>query len=227
MKPLTTEEERAEVLRGLSRIHISEARIHQALQLPKDFAMWSENRDRFCGEGKDWSLGPTIVHRDSGLLDESNAYALEEELKRMSALGVFSEDDWDIAECSHWAVGWVKHLTFWAVDLGETPEDPDEEVELKPTTVFRFVEHWYSNLERYSIADEEDYSRRQMEGLEEDIKWEYSNIVGDNAPDDWAEQLAGELWSEAYTGDRDRLTLDSNIVHNAIKQRGWEERETG
>jgi len=206
------------IRKSLSWVDIDEARIREVLQLPRDFAMWSDDREKFRGAGKTWSLGPTIVHRDSGIVDQSNADALSRELKRLSDLGVFSERDWDIRECSHWAVGWVKQVAFRAVDI-------DEDGDLHPTYVFRFLEKWFEDLREDHIADEEDYSRRQMEALAEDLQWEYRRHVGENAPADWSQEIAGDVWHESYTSDNDRLAVDKKYVIEAIRARNWLDKE--
>ena len=80
--------------------------LDKAVRRPPDFAYFGDNPDMF----DTWATGPCIEHRDSDACDRSNAAALIKLLKSDPSL----DDDWDCDKASHWAVGWVKHLTFRA-----------------------------------------------------------------------------------------------------------------
>ena len=77
-----------------------------------DFAYHGRNNEMF----NTWSIGPVVKTRDSGNLMASNTEVLLERLKGY-------EDDWEVISCSHWACGWVEHLTFRA---REEPQDMSE-----------------------------------------------------------------------------------------------------
>jgi hypothetical protein len=99
-----------------------------------------------------WSLGPTIEHRESDVLDRSNAKALREYLATLPEL----TDDWEITDCNHWAVGWVKHLSYRVVDADG-----------KPSRMAGIVKAWFAALRDYPIADENLYSEMEDEEAQE------------------------------------------------------------
>jgi hypothetical protein len=161
----------------------TEAEIRDALRMPDDFG--------YSGElpiGETWSLGPVIRTRDSNLLDQSNADALEE------ALGNIPEfsSEYQIVHAGHWAVGWVDHLAFHAVDENR-----------EPTHIFKWILGWFDALSDYPVANDDDYSRRQHELLIKDI-----NDAGHRIRDGHPADETG--WEEAV-----REWLEENGSHNA------------
>lgn len=167
-----------QTINDLRYVDISDDDIKEALRRPSDFGYFDNNDEMFVT----WSLGPVFRTRDSDTLEESNADALERALEEATEQGLFSDDDWYVTGCNHWAVGWVDHLSFRAIESVESRT---------PTTVFLWLKHWFDALSEYPIADEEDYSRR---------KWEYAvEYIADaikvrhDAPDDWANQVASEM----------------------------------
>lgn len=135
--------------------------VQQALQRPSDFGYFGGDPAMF----DTWSLGPVIRHRDSGLLDQSNAEALEAHLKSDASL----DADWRISGCSHWAVGWVDHLSFRVV----------EDDRATPTRIARVLKAWFDALDDYPVADEDDYSKREYEALLENFEraLDWSNLT--------------------------------------------------
>jgi hypothetical protein len=118
-----------------------------------DFGYFGDNEELF----KTWTLGPVVVHRDSGILDKSNAKALKHYLNEIEDLEV--EETYEFIECNHWAVGWVEHLTYKVIDENN-----------EPTKIARVVKDWFDYLENdYSIADEDLYSEMEWEATYENI----------------------------------------------------------
>lgn len=132
-------------------VEFSDEDIKKALRRPNDFGMYDEEGKFF----KTWALGPVIVHRDSGLTDQSNAACL---LKMLEAEKDIA-DDWEVTEANHWAVGWVKHLSYRVIDSDG-----------KPTKVAKLLKAWFDALADYPIADEHDLGERQMQAEWDNVK---------------------------------------------------------
>ena len=93
-------------------------------------------------------------HRDSGLLDRSNAAVIG------TALKPFSEgDDLDLVFESHhhWAVGHVDGFSIRVFRDGQI------------TTAFRNYHDLSAQLDNYPVLDETDYSNREYEATVENI----------------------------------------------------------
>ena len=83
---------------------ISEADIREAIKRPSDFGYYGD-----LPIGTTWSLGPMILNRDSGPLEQSNAAVVKKVFAELFGEG--GEDNgWEVTRCNHWAVGWVEHL---------------------------------------------------------------------------------------------------------------------
>ena len=95
----------------------------------------------------DWCIAYTR-HRDSGLLDQSNAAAMEREMHP------FTEgDDPDVVaeHHHHWAVGWIEGFSIRVFRDGQI------------TAAFAHYHELAQRLNDYAVLDDEDYSRRQYE----------------------------------------------------------------
>lgn len=102
---------------------------------------------------ENWAIFYTH-HRDSGLLDQSNAAVIEK------ALEPFTEgDDPDVVfeSHSHWAVGHIDGLSVRVFRDGLV------------TDAFRGYHELRERLDDYPILDEEDYSRREFEATFENL----------------------------------------------------------
>lgn len=125
----------------------------KAMKRPDNFGYFGDDKDTMFVT---WALGPVIEHRDSDVLDRSNAAALRKFLASDESLA----DDWRITNCSHWAVGHVDHLSFRAL----------EDDKKTPTRIARILCAWFEYLrEQYPIADEDLHS--EMETEEADRVW--------------------------------------------------------
>jgi hypothetical protein len=120
-------------------------------------------RDRDLEDADRWAVLYTH-HRDSGLLDQSNAKVIAK------AMAPFAEgDDPDVVfeSHSHWAVGHVDGFSIRVFDgNGEITE------------AFRKYHELSESIEEYPILDEEDYSQREVEATLENIEdaaWRLKN----------------------------------------------------
>lgn len=186
-----------------------------ALERPRDFG-WFGRDEMFVT----WSLGPVIRHRDSGLLDQSNADALEAHLRTDPSL----EDDWDVTRCNHWAVGWCDHLSFRAVEADG----------VTPTRIMRVLKAWHASLEGYPVADEDDWSRREYEATCDNIEDAAHPFTKDDLPEDWVSTLYTWFWDhspccvEADGADQGGYPCNDTHVEAALKACGfWDDTEDG
>lgn len=143
----------------------------ESLHRPGSFGYFGDDKDRMFVT---WSLGPVIEHRDSGISDKSNAKALKDFLESDPSL----EEEWKITGCSHWAVGWVDHLSFHAVDDSGAP-----------TRIARILFAWFDYLKNeYPIADESLYAEMESEAGTKWIEEEGPRVahrLGYQLPEDW------------------------------------------
>jgi hypothetical protein len=194
--------------------NITEKEITEALRQPSDFGLSSHaehSEEMFVT----WSLGPVIRHRDSNLLDQVNADALEKHLHEDHPE---LEDEWCITSCNHWAVGWVDHLSFHAVNEKR-----------EPTKMFEVLTEWSNSLADYPCADDDDLSKREYENTLENITNEGTRFVVETAPLTWAEDVFGWLW------DNDQEEVDpkdgfggypsQEAIKKALSALGWLEKE--
>lgn len=100
-----------------------------------------------------WSIIYTH-HRDSGLLDQSNAEAIGEALERFT-LG--NDPDVVPEHHSHWAVGWIAGFSIRVFKRGRI------------TKAFSTYRDIMERLSDYPLLDDTDYSRREYEATLENI----------------------------------------------------------
>jgi len=168
-------------------VDIDPSEVEEALRLPDSFALDAEHPA--SRDPEHWALGPVIVTRDSGLIDQSNRDALVAHLRKDYAA---LRKDWRVTTCSHWAVGWVEHLTFRAVNQDGTP-----------STIFKVLKHWFDALSDYPVADDTDVSRREYEVAIERIGDEGRQFLRDDVKDGWEQRVFSWLW------DHDQRALDN------------------
>ena len=144
----------------------------------QDFKCFVWFRDREANDPNQWAVIYTH-HRDSGLLDQSNAAVIAKAMKR------FSEgDDPDVVfeSHSHWAVGHVDGFSVRVFKNGEI------------TKAFETYHELARQLDDYLILDESDYSERELEATLENITdaaWRLKNDF--DLPEDWESQVYGWL----------------------------------
>lgn len=113
----------------------------------KQFECFVWDRERDLEDADNWCIVYSH-HRDSGLLDQSNADAIEE------AMQPFTEGrnpDVVAEHHHHWAVGWIDGLSIRVYRRG------------KITKAFGAYHELAQRLTDYPVLDEEDYSRREYE----------------------------------------------------------------
>jgi len=119
-------------------------------------------------DAENWAIVYTH-QRDSGLLDQSNAAAIEK------ALEPFLNGNDVVAEShSHWLVGWIDGFSIRVVRNGEITE------------AFQTYHELRQRLDDYPILDETDYSNREHEATVENIgeaAWRLKREF--DLPDDW------------------------------------------
>lgn len=102
--------------------------------------------------GRTWTF-TFSTHRDADILNISNYEVILEDLQRVN------KDHVEVAECGHWGVGWIKHITVKMIHDGRI------------TAVAKRVMWWKDRLEDYPVADEDDYSEREMQKQEENFEY--------------------------------------------------------
>lgn len=120
----------------------------------KDFTCFVWFRDEEIEDPDNWAIIYTH-HRDSGLLDQSNAAFTAKAMK------LFTEgDDADVVfeSHNHWAVGHVDGFSIRVFDIHK-----------QITDAFRKYHEIAAQLADYPILDESDYSERELEATLENI----------------------------------------------------------
>lgn len=168
----------------IERCDFTADEIKKALCRPDNFGYFGGDERMFVT----WSLGPVIQHRDSGILDRSNARVLKRELAKATEDGTIEPDSWEADEANHWAVGWVEHLNFQVLD------DKGE-----PTRVARWLKIWFDGLSDYPVADDSDHSELETEESLSNIYTIIEDVLRrmDDAPDakgEWADEVYRWLW---------------------------------
>lgn len=144
---------------------------------------------------EDWAIIYTH-NRDSGLLDQSNAAAIEKTMEK------FTEgDNPDVVfeSHNHWAVGHVDGFSVRVFKNGQITE------------AFRAYHQLASAMADYPILDESDYSERETEATYENLPnaaWQLKDDY--ELPEDWE--------SNVY-----RWFCDNNCaaIENVDDQGGW------
>lgn len=186
--------------------------IRKALARPRDFGWFGDRDETFVS----WSLGPTIRHRDSGILDESNARCLLRGLASAAERGEIEPESWEVVSCSHWAVGWIEHLRYRVLDDAGAC-----------TRTARWVRDWFDGLDAYPVADEGDLSELQSEAEEraaEDAARycrETRDLI-DGLPEGWLSDLVCHLADAgAFRDEYEHPYVDDDDVVAAFRALGW------
>lgn len=134
------------------------------------FAWWGEPED-----SDNWAIVYTH-HRDSGLLDQSNADAIAK------CLEPFDEDVISQRH-NHWAVG---HIDGYVIRVFRENGTITE-------AFLRYCE-LMDRMSDYPVLDEEDYSRREYEATLDNIREAGRRFVSDEAPDGWEGEAFSWFW---------------------------------
>lgn len=135
------------------------------------FVWWRETDIK---DSDKWGIFYTH-HRDSGLLDQSNASVIAK------ALGPFAEGqnpDVVFESHSHWAVGYVVGISIRVYKRRRI------------TKAFKTYHELERRIDDYPVLDESDYDRREYEATIENIAdsaWRLKNEY--ELPDDWVDEV--------------------------------------
>jgi len=133
------------------------------------FNCFSWHRTSEIDDPKDWTIIYTH-HRDSGLIDQSNAEAIAEAMEPFIEKGdVVTEHH------HHWAVGWIDGYSIRVFRRG------------KITRAFRKYHELVQRLTNYPILDEQDYSQREYEATIENLTVAAWRLINEfELPQNWA-----------------------------------------
>jgi hypothetical protein len=148
----------------------------------RKFECFVWHRQSEIADPEKWAIMYTH-HRDSGLLDQSNASAIEKTLEPFT-IG----DDVDVVfeRHFHWAVGHIDGFSIRLYRNGAITE------------AYRTYRKLQERIADYPVLDEEDYSSREFEATLDNIKdtaWRLKNEF--DLPDGW-EGEAYDWLSENY-----------------------------
>jgi len=173
---------------------INQEQISEAVRRPDDFGYFGD-----LPIGDTWSLGPVIETRDSGPLEKANARSVKESFKTLFGdEGV--DQGWEVTRCNHWAVGWVEHLSFRAIDDNGGP-----------TAQFVEMLRLNAEIEESCVLDEDLLCEIEWEATVEYLQWHAARFVKESAPDDWVELLAREISSEIIHESSGPYVRDEDI----------------
>jgi hypothetical protein len=158
---------------SLAELTLEEA-AHKAAGNWRKFDCFVWHRRSELEDPDNWGIVYTH-HRDSGLLDQSNAAVIERTLERFT-----ESDDPDVVfeTHSHWAVGHVEGISLRV---------------FRDTQITEAFRAYYGLMERradYPVLDEEDYSRREYEATLENLKdatWRLKNVF--DLPNGWEAEV--------------------------------------
>jgi hypothetical protein len=149
--------------------------------------VWCRERD--IPDAEQWAIIYTH-NRDSGLLDQSNATAIEKALEPFT-----NGDDPDVVFESHghWAVG---HVDGFSVRVFRNNEITD---------AFRTYHDLAERMEDYPVLDESDYSERETEATLENIAdAAYSLKHEFDLPEGWVTDVFTWLWENCASAVENR-----------------------
>ena len=156
-----------------------------------DCFCWHRARD--LDDPENWCI--VYSHnRDSGLLDESNAAAIE------ATMEPFLEgEDLCPEHHHHWACGWIDGYSIRVFRDGQITE------------AFRKYHELAERLDNYPLLDEEDYSSRECEATLANIPdaaWKLKNEY--ELPEGWESEVFSWFWEN-----------DQSAVENRDDQGGY------
>ena len=139
-------------------------------------------------DGEEWAIVYTH-NRDSDLLDQSNADAIDK------ALAPFTEGDNPDVRAEHhghWACGWIDGYAIHVYRNGQITE------------AFRAYHELAARLADYPVLDEEDFSRREYEATLENLRCEGFDSDFFAPPDNWETEVFSWLWDHNQSAVENR-----------------------
>lgn len=161
----------------------------------KQFECFVWHRERDLDDADNWTIVYTH-HRDSGLLDLSNAAAIG---RAMEPFIEGDDPDAVVESHFHWAVGWIDGYSIRVAKRGRITE------------AFRVYHDLATRLSDYPVLNEEDYSHREYEatiGNLSDAAWKLKQEY--DLPDDWQGDVYD--WLSEH---------DCSAIENKDDQGGW------
>lgn len=119
-------------------------------------------------------------HRDSGLLDQSNAAIIA---KKLDPFTEGDDPDVNFESHNHWAVGHIDGFSIRVFRDGEITE------------AFKVYHELAERMDNYCILDESHYSEMEYEASFENIDlaaWRLKRVF--DLPDDWQSSVFDWLW---------------------------------
>jgi hypothetical protein len=186
--------------KDLSSVEYTPAEIKRALEYPSDFGYSGNNADLF----KTWTLGPIIETRDSEMIAVSNAACLKASL----AVAFPGDAEWGIVGCSHWAVGWVDHLSFRLVET--------DGITVTPVAIW--IKCFFDMIADYPVADEDDFSDREyvfaLESIEDTLRYSHK-LRDDKDLADCAEIIREAMCEDGEDLPRENHSRDDRVLEIA------------
>lgn len=179
---------------------VTQEQLSAAVKMPSDFG--------YSGDlpiGVTWSLGPVVLTRDSSALERANSESVRAAFtEKFGEEG--EENGWVVSRCAHWAVGWVEHLSFRAIDDNSGPTE-------------QFIEMLRLNaeVEENVVLDEDLLCKLEWEDTIEYLEWNASRFVKESAPDDWVEMLAHEVSGKLVHDSSGPYVEEADIISGLRK----------
>ncbi len=153
------------------------------------FECFAWDRARELARPESWAIVYTH-HRDSGLLDLSNAETIKKALE-----GFMGGDNPDVVaeHHQHWAVGWIDGYSIRVFRRGRI------------TKAFKTYHELVERMDDYPVLDEHDYSRREYEATLDNIADSAWRLKREFAlPEDWEAEVYGWFSDHDYAAIENR-----------------------
>ena len=171
-------------------------------KLPDDFGLSPDHPVSLNSDT--WVLGPAVLARGASLLDESNYLVLLRELNSRHG-----RDQWCLTRASHFACGWVEHLSFKMYHEGG----------VNTTPLYEWLRDWFLTLsEHYPCADDAHYSGMQYTAALDHIKYQADRVYAEEVTDALCRQVFSWLWDHEQTELEDRDGYGARPSRDAVKR---------
>lgn len=145
-----------------------------------------------------------LRHRDSGLIDQSNAAAIVAALAPFEATG-------DVVRltCGHFGFGWTEEVAVRVFRADDTTAT---------TPAFAALDALVGRLATYPILDEDDHAARSLEAAHESIRFALvgSDVDCDALPDGWESRVYRWLYQHASEQVEDRDDRGPSPVDESV-----------
>jgi hypothetical protein len=145
---------------------------------------WDRRSD--LDDPQNWCLYH-YVHRDSGLVDQSNGHVIETKMRPFVARGTAH-----LEHFSHWAVGWIDAVAIKVYSKDGTPTKA-------VTVLFDLLQ----KLDDYPLLDETEYCNREYDATLQNIRTQAIGLIMPNPPAGWESDVY------RWLGDNDGSALEN------------------